>query len=458
MNMLNKIKRVFLGNKALTKKMIQCKTVVDKKAVTRTNINGVEHIVITSRTLPDNIVMNGGMYPAEEIEKSFNGLDRTLAPIEHPTDSDGNFISANDPVAIHNFHAGAFNSNVRREDGRVVIDKIINVQEAMKSDRGKRLLDRIEEIENNDDARPIHTSVGAFVNVENLESPQTNEEGQEYIWIARDIVFDHDAILLDSLGAAQPHQGVGMAVNEDGKKFKVEQINLENNQDDSQNGEMSHSEIRESIELTLNKAPFEGGWVSDIIGDRVIFWSDDLLFQATFKIVDRKAEIVDVPVEVERDVTYIPKTNQEGDAMKDLILNALKAAGIETDGLTDEQLIAKYNDLQLTQNSGGNGGTEGDHTANDTAAVVASALEPVLQKLGDLETKMNSKDDEEIDSLAKIVGNSEKYPGIDADSAKKLGVDTLKGMVANCQPSVGIPLTVSGSSDGNDDSEYEMPK
>ena len=131
----------------MKRKMIQCASPVDKGAVSRMNIGGVEHIVVSSFTLPDNVVMNGGLYPAEEIEKSFMSLEETLAPVEHPQDVQGNYISANSPHAIHNFHAGAFNVNVSRENGRIKIQKHINVQEAMKTDRGKRLLDRINEIE-----------------------------------------------------------------------------------------------------------------------------------------------------------------------------------------------------------------------------------------------------------------------------------------------------------------------
>ena len=114
--------------------LIQCSTPVAKSAVVRRSIDGVEHVVISSKTLPDDIVMNGGLYPADEIAKGFASLERTLAPVEHPTDANGNFISATDPTAIHNFYAGAFNQNVTREDGRVSVDKVINVAEALKTE------------------------------------------------------------------------------------------------------------------------------------------------------------------------------------------------------------------------------------------------------------------------------------------------------------------------------------
>ena len=110
--------------------------------------------------------------------KSFETLERTLAPVEHPQDADGNFISASDPLAIHNFHAGAFNMNVEKQNGRIHIEKFINVQEALKTERGKRLLDRVNEIETSDDPRPIHTSVGVYLIPEDTDELKTNTQGQ----------------------------------------------------------------------------------------------------------------------------------------------------------------------------------------------------------------------------------------------------------------------------------------
>lgn len=208
--------------------MIQCVSRVNKKNIRREQINGVEHIIVGSYTLPDNIVMNDILYPADEIEKSYRSLERTLAPVEHPTNANGEFISATDPEAIHNFHAGAYNMNVSRENGRVYIEKHINVQEALKTDRGKRLLDRINEIETNDKPRPIHTSVGVFLTIEELKEPRTNDNSDQYSMIGRDLLFDHDAILLDSVGAATPEKGVGIAVNADGKQIDVDRIMITN--------------------------------------------------------------------------------------------------------------------------------------------------------------------------------------------------------------------------------------
>lgn len=441
----------------LVKKKIflQCSTQVDKNAVSRESIGGAEHIIISSFTLPDDIVMNGGLYPAEEIAASFQTLERTLAPLEHPTDSDGNFLSASDPIAIHNFHAGAFNTNVAQENGRIRIDKTVNVQEALKSDRGKRLLDRINELETSENPRPVHTSVGVFLEMEELENPviQTNgpSKGQEFTWIARNMVFDHDAILLDSVGAAQPGQGVGMAVNKDGDKIDASSfvLNLDDAKPIPGPDELSHEEIEAALRAALREPPFSGGWPVRVFNDTFIFESgDDQLFSAPYIMEGGKAKIVGIPLPVERDETFTPKTNRENDAMNEFIVNALKAAGIETEGLDEATLFARYNELMADQHKGDGSGA--DTQAEVIANAVTAALEPVTNELASLKEKLNKSTADELDSLAKTVGESGLFPNLDTDSAKLLGVDKLMEMAANCPASHGIPAFNANSGEGDE--------
>lgn len=441
--------------------LVQCSTKVNRSAVSRKNIGGVEHIVVSSHTLPDDIVMNGGLYPSEEIERSFATLERTLAPVEHPHDEAGSFISANDPVAIHNFYAGAFNENVRRENGRVSIDKVINVQEALRSDRGKRLLDRIEELETNEDPRPVHTSTGVYLEIEELDGPKVNSTGQEYTWIARNLVFDHDAILLESVAAAQPHQGVGMGVNRDGTEIDVERHVLDNqdlvtipadNLDD-----MSHDELRQKLFDAVNTPPLRADWVTEVFDNRVVYELADQYFEVPYTVGNGAVIITGIPVPVERDVTFVPKPNQKGDVMKELMLKALADAGVTVNAdVSDEDLLAKYNETQATQDSSGDAGASDD---TGTADAVANALKPVMEKLDGLEAKINQNDAAETDRLAGIVGNSDKYAGLDVDAAKKLDVETLKSMAANCVPAHGVPLTVVNGGKADDANEaFAMPK
>lgn len=432
--------------------MIQCATVVNRNAVRRENIDGVEHIIITSMTLPGGIVMNRGFYPATEINKSFHTLERTLAPIEHPQDADGNFVSARDPIAIHNFHAGAFNANVKKSGDRIQIDKVINVQEALKTDRGKRLLDRINELETNDNPRPIHTSVGVFLDVELLGEIKTNAQGLEYDWIAHNLTFDHDAILLDSVAAATPEQGVGMAVNKD-TEYEVQTHILKPNQDD-----ISMDELHTRVFDALRGVGLDVQFIEELFTEDVIFRASEGLFTVPYRIDNDIVTIVGIPVPVDRIVSFEPKVNMEGELMKELIINALKKAGIEVKDLDDDQLFAKYNELQLQANQeagdGDTGSGDGDATNDSTnpiesgekqdlTAVVANALKPMVERLENFEKSISAQADIELGSYAEVIVNSGNYPGLDAVSAKLLGLEKLKEMAANCGHAVGLSPVVN---------------
>src|SRR5690606_23568032 len=66
---------------------------------------------------------------------------------------------------------------------------------------------------------PIHTSTGILMQLE----PVANNA--KYGKVARNMVFDHDAILLGEEGAATPEQGVGMLVNSAGQEEEIPVIN-----------------------------------------------------------------------------------------------------------------------------------------------------------------------------------------------------------------------------------------
>lgn len=172
---------------------------VNQDMISRREKNGREQIVIRSVVARDDTTLNGILYTGEELTNAMGTLDRTPAPFGHPVDDSGAFLPSSDPEAINGFYFGAFNENPRREGNRIVADKIIDVKRARENEQGRRVLDAI------DQGDPIHTSTGLYCELE--RDNETNED------IARNIIFDHDAILLDEEGAITPEQGVGMMVN-----------------------------------------------------------------------------------------------------------------------------------------------------------------------------------------------------------------------------------------------------
>ena len=310
-----------------------------------------------------------------------------------------------------------------RDNGRVHIEKFINVQEALKSDRGRRLMDRINELETSDDPRSVHTSVGVFID---LDETAGEMDGQEYSAIARGMVFDHDAILLDSVGAAQPGQGVGLAVNNGSNDLQVDRfvLNAEDiapqhasNEDAKQPRDMrsnqdgmSITDLYEAVREGMDRGAIRYDWIEELFSDSVIFTSGDEFYTVPYTVDEttNRVTIVGIPLTVERNVTFTPKVNsEEGDAMKDLMLKALADAGMTVNAdISDADLLAQYNALQANQ-SEGDGDDAGNDNAADLAEVVASALKPVTEELAGLKAQMNAQSDADVAKMAELVGNSD---------------------------------------------------
>ena len=460
-------------------RFVRCSSLLNRDAVSREVIDGVEHITITSFTMPDDVVMNGVLYPALEIHNSFEGLNRTLAPIGHPVDGDGNFLSAADPAAIANFYAGAFNDKAERVGARIKIDKTINVAEAKKSDRGKRLLDRIKDLETNDEAEPIHTSTGIFLELETLENIQTNESGQEFGAIAHNLVFDHDAILLDDVGAAQPSDGVGMAVNRDGDKVETESINLDLTPfpdlgrfpdqgpqvDDTPVPRTGPSMFTLMEQLRdQGKEAVSNEWliVADMLDGTVIYQTERGYFESAFFIDENdRAQLAGIPLRVERTLTYQPKSNSSKgqSTMRDRILNKLKESGVDTENLSDDEIFEAYNTLMdpARAESDDKEDPASSDAANDNEgieidAVIANAVEkaiaPMSQKIDTMESAFRANADEEKGNIVTALVNSGRYPDMKEDDLKALPIERLRELAISLGSGYGLPPVAN--SDGSD--------
>jgi hypothetical protein len=203
---------------------VNVKALVNNAEIRHETRNGRKVVVVPSATLPDDIVMNRILYPSAEIEKSYQGLERTLAPFGHPK-VNGRHVSAKEPEALNANHIGAHNENVRRIDGRVYMDKVIDIETATQSENGRLVLSAIEK------NLPVHTSTGIFMQL-------VPNEDQSLRGSASNMVFDHDAILIGEDGAAGPDKGVGMMVN--GEECEVVNSEVE----DFLDYEMDHLGLR----------------------------------------------------------------------------------------------------------------------------------------------------------------------------------------------------------------------
>lgn len=198
---------------------VNVSTLVNASKIRREKRDGRDVIVVPSATLPDDVVMNKIRYPAPIIAESFKSLEGRPAPLGHPA-VNGKYVSASSPDGIIRGFIGAHNENVRRENGRVFLDKVIDVQFANQSEGGKAVLDAIEA------QQPIHTSTGLLATLKTL----TNDADASFE--VESMILDHDCFLLDAPGAATPEQGVGIFVNAAGQESEVINSTLQDNADE----------------------------------------------------------------------------------------------------------------------------------------------------------------------------------------------------------------------------------
>lgn len=337
---------------------------VNSSAIRVEQHNGKPHLVIPSYTLPDGVVMNGGMYPKEEIDRAWPTLTNTLAPIGHPINNAGEWLPAVHPDALHNFHGGAWNKVVKRDGHRVYAEKWVDIEYAQNTESGKRLLEAVrynaETGAVDGPTAPIHTSTGLILQQEPAPA------GAPFEWTARNMRLDHDAILLDEPGAATPEQGVGLLVN------CSQAVQVQNLSDDSNNAR------RDALDQAVRSRFGNESWVRDFDDKELVYRSQNGNFQVDYTITpEMTVQLGESIIPVKEKVTWV----------KTVIANlwarvAPSKAPITNQSGEDENMPLSQDDLQAIGTLIGN--------------KIAEAVQPVterLEKQGEAITSLQTNSD-----------------------------------------------------------------
>lgn len=385
-------------------------TVVNSASnITTETIDGKPHIVVRGITpVVDDIVMNRKLYPAAEIEKAYNTLERNPMPLGHPK-VDGKHVSARDVRAVNEYHVGAWLQNVSHNDGKVTGNMYVNRQYAESSDKGKRLINRLDEMLAGTNSDPIHISTGLLYSgiAANGES-----KGKKYNEIATNMMFDHVAVLLDEPGAGTPEEGVGIFVNAEGDEVEIEVVNL--------------------LEAN-NPDPLDPSFKSFFNQLKALFGANS------------------------------DSTQKETDRMKELIVNALKAKGKSVDGKTDAELMDAYNQM-LAENADSKEETPEEKTAREKAekeererannqAEAPAWFKPFADDLAEVKSGLAVNSDKEKSERRAAV--KAKF-GMTDVAVNALDGEPLKELFAQCQTSTG--LNGAFRQVNNNESFSEMPE
>jgi len=398
-------------------------TAVDNSKIRRETVDGREYVIVPSSTLPANVVMNSVLYPAEETARTYKQLDGKLAPLGHPKDAAGNWISAGDPVAIHANHIGAFNRNVTLgEDGRVHAEKWIDVLFANATERGPEVLAAIEKGE------PISTSIAIWLRVHPVP------EGLPYSGKAEYLAIDHDAILIGETPAAGVDQGVGLFVNVDAGTLTG----------------MTQQEKHEVLRAAgVARWPELYVWLADFTDQTAVFEleqrSDGPAPANRYVAVDYEmsgavanlAEAVRPAVRKSQWQILANSVFNRGALNFDV-----QTTNQEAVEMTPEEMKALL-DAQAAQLK-----------VNATEAVTG-ALAPVLDRLTALEAQVGKGEAAETEAL-----RTEVAAHIGADAAAELSVNALRTTLAKFKPATEVPegqLSVNRN-DAKPRARAEMPK
>ena len=370
-------------------------TVVNSASnITTETIDRKPHIVVRGITpVVDDIVMNRKLYPAAEIEKAYNTLERNPMPLGHPK-VDGKHVSARDVRAVNEYHVGAWLQNVSHKDGKVTGDMYVNRQYAESSEKGKRLINRLDEMLAGTNSDPIHISTGLLYSgiAANGES-----KGKKYNEIATNMMFDHVAVLLDEPGAGTPEEGVGIFVNAEGDELEIEVVNL------------ADADVPAPQDASI----------------KTFFNQLKAFFSANSD-----------------------STQKETDPMKELIVNALKAKGKSVDGKTDAELMDAYNQM-LAENADSKEETPEEKAAREKKEVddkkakeqttnseeMPAWAKVLTEQVTALNSQINANSDKEKGekrAVVKLAMNMSDEEVADLDGK------ALDAMYAKCQTSFGL--------------------
>lgn len=371
--------------------------------ITKETINNKEHYVIRDVVpVVDDVVMNNGLYPKDEIDKSYKSISGNLMPIGHPN-IDGQFVSASNAKAINEYYGGAWAENVHKDQDKVLLDCYVDIEFARNHEKGKQLLERLDAMFNGEDVNPIHVSTGLILN---KVYKTGKSKGKPYDWVATNMQFDHVAILLNEQGAATPNEGVGMFVNSEGE-YKIEYASL-------------NESSTQSIQNLISNA----------------------VHNALQKLKFNKQE--------------------ELDPMKEKILAALNAKGVKTDGLSDEQLLTAFNE-QAAKDAIDKKKAEDEEKEKKEKEKEKEGVQN--QEQAPAWFKDFSKRFEAVEQVVNANINNEEQAmraavktkfGMSDTAVNALSGEPLKELYAQCQTSVGLNSAVNQFN--SDKSICDMPE
>lgn len=176
--------------------------------VRRETLNGRAYLVASSTSIVPGVLPGSKgplLYTPDVFGKDpgvWNGIALTMF---HPTDGNGNNVSAKDGQAKALHRIGRVRNSVW--DGKLTNEAWFNVEKTRAADDrfGTDVLNRLER------GLPIELSTGLYT--ENDDTSGTHDDGRYYVGVVKNFRPDHLAVLPNQVGACSLRDGCGINVN-----------------------------------------------------------------------------------------------------------------------------------------------------------------------------------------------------------------------------------------------------
>lgn len=356
---------------AIKANVLMINSTVNKSQVT---LNGQHWEIKRVPFMRDDIVMNSIRYPRSENQKGFKTYLNKLSTMGHPTDESGSPISASDVDAVvGGFPVGKI-VNAYEERGQYYADLRIN-RATLQSANGGAEIDA--DLSSGD---PVGVSCGlqclpVIANADGIPDA-TNQIGDHIALLPRGVTpAGHDFTRITVNGESEE----AFVVNVDFDKF-VEQS------------------LQEESKLA--------------------------------KIINEIASVFGL---TRKDASSI--VNEEGDAMREMLINKLQEKGITVNAeISDEELMAAYNEAMMKDKKPDM--TDEERAAKDKEKnTLESKMNSLEQKLETLTNALQANSDKALADKREMVVNADV--GFDAESVKDLSEASLDKLIAKHAPVVG---------------------
>jgi len=246
-------------------------------------LEGKRYLVVPTILIAEG-VWNNLFYPEEEISKVPQAWNGRPVVVYHPSDEDGNPITANSPEEVEKRTVGAL-YNTKFEDQVLKSEAWIDPIKANLVDKDVMVM--LEK------GTFLEVSTGMYTEDEIVDG---DWNGDHYDGIVHNIRPDHLAVLPRTTGACSWSDGAGMPrVNESIKTH-----------------ELSHYELSDKLQLAVNgtRTGDFSTWIIAVFDSNFVYEKDNKLFKQAYGVAANEEIVLNGgPVEVQKEVKYTPVNN-----------------------------------------------------------------------------------------------------------------------------------------------------